>query len=202
MPGSNGADDYHCQYSSPRSSPALSTIQLPNHSSNATPFSSNSGFSDLRDMTSLPFSATTNSASLWQDKTDIFSNRQQNFSTGSYMPGEEGSSSTPTTPVLYRKDDGRLGHDEIYIPGRTPQGLTRDLYPPRFLVRVDLARHSYVFSCCDGILLLQNSTTNSIPPFQIITNATHDQLRQSGNLAYMQLYNAFTRAQSEADTIR
>lgn len=36
---------------------------------------------------------------------------------------------------------------------------------------------------------------------QIIISATHDQLKQTGNLAYSQLYDAFTKAQAEANTI-
>ena len=204
MPGSNGADDYHSFYSSPRPSPALSTMQLPNLLSAAPPFSSNSGFSDLHDMTSSPFSATIKSVSLWQDKTDMFSNRQKNVSNASNLPGE-GLPSTSATPVLYPRDiDSQLGQynsDEIYVPGRTPRGLMRDLYPSRFPVHEDLTRYNYAFSCYHGILLLQNSTMN-ISPAQILANATHDQLRQSGNLAYIQLYNASTKAQSEADTIR
>jgi len=47
----------------------------------------------------------------------------------------------------------------------------------------------------------QNSTATT-PTAQIIANATHDQLRQLGNLAYTQVYSAFTKAQAEADTIR
>ena len=48
---------------------------------------------------------------------------------------------------------------------------------------------------------LQNSTTTT-PTAQIIANATHGQLRQFENLAYTQVYNAYTKAQAEADTIR
>ena len=52
-----------------------------------------------------------------------------------------------------------------------------------------------------SIQFLQNSTATN-PTAQIIANATHDQLSQLGNLAYTQVYNAFTKAQAEADTIR
>lgn len=34
----------------------------------------------------------------------------------------------------------------------------------------------------------------------MIANATHDQLRQTGNLAYSQLFDAFTKAQAERNS--
>jgi hypothetical protein len=48
--------------------------------------------------------------------------------------------------------------------------------------------------------MIQNNTTN-IPATHVIANATHEQLKQSGNLAYIHLYNTYTKAQAEADTI-
>jgi hypothetical protein len=44
----------------------------------------------------------------------------------------------------------------------------------------------------------QNGTTNN-PTMHFLAAATHDQLRLSGNLTYFQLYNTYTKAQTEAD---
>ena len=146
MPNSNGADNFDGRRCTP--SPTLSSMQLSTHLSGLTPFLSQSGISSLRDIDSSPFSATTRSVSQWNDKSDVFSNRQQYVSSGLYMPGEEGSSS-PTTPILHRRDPnrrlGQHGSDQIYASGHAPRGLTRDSYPYHFPVSAQPTLCSYGF---------------------------------------------------------
>ena len=149
MSGSNGIDDLSGCYSTP--SPALSSMLLANHSPTGPSFSSTSGFANLRNIFSSPFSTTNRSISPWLDNSDAFSDRQQRMLEVPYLSNKEAlSSSAVRASESYARD---LGHqfeqcnpDEIYAPpGRVTGGLMRDLYPSRFLVSAPRSCGEYVF---------------------------------------------------------
>ena len=98
MLDSSGTDEFDGHCSTP--SPVLPLIQLPTHLSVFAPFRSNPGIPSLHDIDSAPISATTILAPPWNDKSDVFSNRQQHIFSRLYMSGKEGSS-PPTTSILY-----------------------------------------------------------------------------------------------------
>ena len=142
MPDSKGVDEFDGHWSTP--SPALSSIQLSTHLSTFTPFPSNSGISSLHNIGSSPFLTTTGSVSPWNDKSDVFSNRQRYVSTGLHMTGKEGSS-PPTTPVLFDCQLGQHDSDQIYASEHGPRGLMRDSYPYHFPVSAHPTLCSYAF---------------------------------------------------------
>lgn len=84
-----------------------------------------------------------------------------------------------------------------YGVGHVSAGFTCDPCPPRFQVSKTTVESGYT----SRYLSCAQLTTSSVPTAQIISNATHDQLRQCRNVTYTQLHDAFTKARAEAETI-